>query len=436
MHYILLITTLFIISCGRHELIELKKSEKQNLDAVTIDKQKSILLQGFDRLSNETKLKCLKQDNLEIQVLEVNEGASDVAVYESLGELANSLKLGLGISGGGGWAFVNAALGFDVEKTWKNKTRKTEMYALMSYSYTKEERSLLNSEVMLKDEAKLLLEDDVKLFRKNCGDDYVRSETLGASLYVIFSAKSDADFSAEEMSFETLLEVVVAGAGQGKINPRYKDTVERLMEHTDVSVSCYHVGGQSDVCTAANLEDVDVYGEQDLFREKLAITKDLLAQDVKNDSLLGVINRKLQNYPIGINEKLFSKYFDYREHQKNISDWEFMEQRIEKAVNGLPYYEVKHRDAVRDISEGIERCTNMDNEEFESCYGPNEYVYNDLIYAEDVGVIKLYGRDIFGQMKTQLLNFTKLKSEPKKALKPETLYSLKQLNFDNEMEAP
>ena len=57
---------------------------------------------------------------------------------------------------------------------------------------------------------------------------------------------------------------------------------------------------------------------------------------MKNDSLLGVINRKLQNYPIGINEKLFSKYFDYREHQKNISDWEFMEQRIEKAVNGLP----------------------------------------------------------------------------------------------------
>ena len=109
MHYILLITTLFIISCGRHELIELKKSEKQNLDAVTIDKQKSILLQGFDRLSNETKLKCLKQDNLEIQVLEVNEGASDVAVYESLGELANSLKLGLGISGGGGWAFAECS---------------------------------------------------------------------------------------------------------------------------------------------------------------------------------------------------------------------------------------------------------------------------------------------------------------------------------------
>ena len=57
------------------------------------------------------------------------------------------------------------------------------------------------------------------------------------------------------------------------------------------------------------------------------------------------------------------------------------------------------------------------------------YVYNDLIYAEDVGVIKLYGRDIFGQMKTQLLNFTKLKSEPKKALKPETLYSLSNLTL-------
>ena len=51
-------------------------------------------------------------------------------------------------------------------------------------------------------------------------------------------------------------------------------------------LSCYHIGGQSDVCTAANLEDIDVYGEQELFREKLAATKDLIAQDVKNDRLL------------------------------------------------------------------------------------------------------------------------------------------------------
>ena len=52
-------------------------------------------------------------------------------------------------------------------------------------------------------------------------------------------------FSSEELSFEGLLEVVVAGAGQGKINPRYAKTVEKLMENTDVSVSCYHMGGQS-----------------------------------------------------------------------------------------------------------------------------------------------------------------------------------------------
>ena len=75
----------------------------------------------------------------------------------------------------------------------------------------------------------------------------------------------------------------------------------------------------------------------------------------------------------------------------------------------------------------------MDNEEFDDCYAPNEYVYHDLLY-EDVGVVKLYGRDIFGQIITKMLNYTKLKSNPKKALKPE-VYSLKELDFDNEMEA-
>ena len=77
----------------------------------------------------------------------------------------------------------------------------------------------------------------------------------------------------------------------------------------------------------------------------------------------------------------------------------------------------------------------MDNEEFDDCYAPNEYVYHDLLYAEDVGVVKLYGRDIFGQIITKMLNYTKLKSNPKKALKPEKFYSLKELGFDNEMEA-
>ena len=47
-----------------------------------------------------------------------------------------------------------------------------------------------------------------------------------------------ADFSSEDLSFEGLLEVVVAGAGQGKINPD-KKTVEKLMENTDISVFCY-----------------------------------------------------------------------------------------------------------------------------------------------------------------------------------------------------
>lgn len=435
--FIILSVIILQISCGSTKDFELTKSNQQtrSLDAKAVEKKDSILLQGFDKLSNSSKEKCLAEDGLELQVLELNEGSSDVVVFESLAELASSLKLGLGISGGGGWAFVNAAVGLDVEKTWKNKTRKTQMYALMSYEYIKEKRSLLNNEVELRQEMNDLLLEDPKSFRKKCGDDYVLEETLGANLYVLFKASSDVDFSAEELSFEGLLEVVVAGAGQGKINPRYEKTVERLMQNTDVSISCYHIGGQSDVCTAANLEDVEIYGEQDLFREKLAATKDLIAQDVKNDNLLGVTNRKFKNYPVSNGEKLFTKYYDYRKNQQNISDWEFMEGRIEKAVNGLPYFEVRYRQAVRDITEGIDRCTNMDNEDFDNCYAPNEYVYHDLLYAEDIGVVKLYGRDIFGQIITKMLNFTKLKSEPKKALKPEKFYSLKELAFDNEMEA-
>ena len=55
------------------------------------------------------------------------------------------------------------------------------------------------------------------------------------------------------------------------------------------------------------------------------MTKDLLAQDVK-DPADGVINRKFKNYPIDKGEEIFDKYFDYRNNEKNISDWEFLGQ--------------------------------------------------------------------------------------------------------------
>ena len=83
-----------------------------------------LLLQGFDILQNRSKENCLNESELEIQVLEKNEGSSEVKVFESLTELANELKLGLGVSGGGGWAFVNGAVGFDVEKNLENDKRK------------------------------------------------------------------------------------------------------------------------------------------------------------------------------------------------------------------------------------------------------------------------------------------------------------------------
>ncbi len=90
------------ISCGNSKEFELTKSsqETRSFDARAHEKKDSILLQGFDKLSNSSKEKCLKEDRLELQVLEMNEGSSDVLVFESLSELANSLKLGLGISGG------------------------------------------------------------------------------------------------------------------------------------------------------------------------------------------------------------------------------------------------------------------------------------------------------------------------------------------------
>ena len=218
------------------------------------------------------------------------------------------------------------------------------MYALLRYSYIKEILSLHTTDVELSKDAEALILEDKKLFRKKCGDSYVFEETLGASLYVVFEASSNADLEFEDVKFETLFEVIVAGAAQGKINPRYEKSVEKFWENTDVSLNCFHIGGEADVCTAAQLEDINIYGEEAIFRQKLAQTKDFLAQDVKNNELLGTINRKFKNYPIDTSESIFEKYFDYRNNNESISDWEFLKQRIEKATNGLPWFELELRD--------------------------------------------------------------------------------------------
>ena len=86
-----------------------------------------------------------------------------------------------------------------------------------------------------------------------------------------------------------------------------------------------------------------------------------------------------------------------------------------------------------EIQDAISRCTNMDDAAFDECVAPNKFDYEDLLYAEDVGVVKLYGRDLFGQVSTKMLNFTKLKSEPKELLNQKSSI-LKDLGFDNKME--
>ena len=115
----LLVAGLCLACSELPELTPESLSNTHRFDADAVEKQNSILLQGFDRLSNSSNEICIQREDINVQVLEVNEGSSEVNVYETLTELATKLKLGLGISGGGGWAFVNGAVGMDIEKTWK-----------------------------------------------------------------------------------------------------------------------------------------------------------------------------------------------------------------------------------------------------------------------------------------------------------------------------
>ena len=441
MKFLILAIYLILISCGSkpEDLNLAKKVQNDNLTDsyeanLEVAGKNKILLQGFDRLSNSSKERCLDEKSIKIQRLEVNEGVSELKVLQTVSDISRELKLGLGLGGGGGFGFIGGELGFDIEKAWKGSSSKKSIYALMKYSYLKEKITIHTTDIALSKNSIETLKESKRAFRKKCGDVFVEEEQLGASLYVLFEGKYDSQYKAAGSKFETLFEVALAGLIKGKINPRYEEELESFWENVEVDVDCFHIGGESDVCTAAALDNTSIYGEEEEFRRKLAQTKDLLAQDIKERELLGVIKRGLKNYPVAEGESINDKYFDYRRHNENISDWEYLDARIERATSGIPYYESELREYRGDLLKAMEQCTNMDHDKFANCEGPENYFYDDLLNAEDLGQVKVYGTGLFGGMKSMMLNFNRQSSDPDKAAKPDTLYSLADFGFDNTIE--
>jgi hypothetical protein len=257
---------------------------------------------GYDLLTGEIKGSCLNefQPN-EFQADPYNAVIDTTDVVTSREDLAR--KLGMeanaemsAIASSVPKVSLKASILRDAKFSKKNIT------LLWRFEHSSQQVYSPTAEVRFKPEVERWLRQKEKIrFRENCGDRYIDSVTLGASLYLVFSVEAVSHDSIDVNKMSSEIEGSFKGLFSAKKGTSIDSEKKKTLENLRISTSCRSSGLSATPCS---INDLSVIGmeltDETIARLNSAISKarDTVREEVNAGKNRVEISRTYRPYPV------------------------------------------------------------------------------------------------------------------------------------------
>ncbi len=352
---------------------------------------------GYDALNGMRAPTCFDPKELQIQVRPIKETSDTFDVVYSYVDLYKKLETEFGADLGGAWEIFTGKASFKTNIMRETKINSDDVVVLAGFSYVKDQIALYNSWPTY---AKFFHSLSVKnkgLFRKYCGDRYTKDVSVGAGMYMVFTAKKTDDTQLDKNAVESAISVGLAAFFSVGANGKVSDEQKRILQHYTFSAKCYSAGTTADVCGSYSLSTVlDVLNDTKAIQDRIREARQKIVEDVNTGENLVAVKETLVDYDVPFESCTFEgdepcpsrwTYFsDYRPRLSKARELSLLKSFVEESCFKADYWKRRCLAAEQELSRAILACMTTSEE----CRDPDRTQIDIVMSSKNPGRIAMW----------------------------------------------
>lgn len=352
---------------------------------------------GYDALNGMRAPTCFDPAELRIQVRPIKETSDTFDVVHSYVDLYKKLETEFGAELGGAWEIFTGKVSFKTNIMKETKITSDDVVVLAGFSYVKDQISLYNSWPTYAKFFQSLSTKNKVLFRKYCGDKYTKDVSVGAGMYMVFTAKKTDDSQLDKKAVESAVTLGLSTFLSANASTKISDEQRRILSHYTFSAKCYSAGTTADVCGSYSLSTVlDVMNDTKAIQDRIREARQKIVEDVNKGENLVAVKETINDYEVPFeactlngNDPCPSRwdYFsDYRPRVTKARDLNILKSYVEESCFGSDYWARRCMYAEQELSNAILACTSID----EDCRDPDRTQIDIVTSSRNPGKVGLW----------------------------------------------
>lgn len=388
---------------------------------------------GYDVLNGMRAPTCLDPALLQVQVRPLMQTSDTFDVVHSYVDLYKKLETEFGAEIGGAWQLLTGKVSFKSNIMRETKINSDDVVVLAGFSYVKDQISLYNSWPQYARFFNSLSQKNRALFRKYCGDRYTKDVSVGAGMYMVFTAKKTDDTRLDKNAVESAVSLGLSTFLTAGANAKFSDEQRRILQHYTFSAKCYSAGTSADVCGSYSLSTVlDVLNDTKAIQERIKQAREKIVADVNNGNNLVAIKETLVDYDVPFEActnngddpcpSRWSYFTDYRDRLNRTRDMNISKGYVEEVCFKADYWRRRCARAELDLTNAILACTNSSEE----CRSPDSSQVDIVMSARNPGKVSMW-TDTNQRGEYFEIDFSKMLES--NVRKPQTFYSFYEMGW-------
>ena len=382
---------------------------------------------GYDDIAGTRHTSCLDSTTYSLVGRNVRTTDMHFALINSKEDLANELNIQVNAEASASYGTVTGSTTAKVNILKKSSFSDHSVMGLVTLSHRAQMLEVESDGDILNAKMAELLATDPKAFRLRCGDEYTRSATTGAALYIAVNADAKSSNVTDHVGTENEIKAAFSNLITASTTATVSKDTQKTLANYSITMSCSSVGTTSDACAqpiiAVNADDL---GSIIDFLNKAKAS--VAASIDSNPNLLVAVDEQFKEYPkpsTAIDKKKFAVFFDFNPQLNVVHD--LLQKEVE-VNNACGIFQYPSCAKVRTVLAGqIKKCAVQ--EDWPDC-DPSQ-VNLDALHQElgsaDRGIVVLNSST---KHTAVTLDFNSYGSN-KVRYEPNKIYNLTDLNFND-----
>ncbi|MCX6111131.1 MAG: hypothetical protein NTZ90_16170 [Proteobacteria bacterium] len=294
---------------------------------------------GYDDIAGTRHTTCLDPTTFSLVGRNVRATDMHFRMINNKEDLANELNIQVNAEASASYGTVTGSTTAKVNILKKSSFSDHSVMGLVTFLHRAQMLEVESDGDILTATMADLLAKDPKAFRLRCGDEYTRSATTGAALYISVNADAKSSSITDHVGTENELKAAFSNLITASTTATVSKDTQKTLSKYSITMSCSSVGTNSSACAqpivAVNADDLGSIIDF-LNKAKASVSASIDG----SPNLLVAVDEQFKEYPkpsTAVAKKKFDVFFDFNPQLNIVHDLLQKEVEVNNACGIFQY---------------------------------------------------------------------------------------------------